>query len=109
MRKHVLVIDDIFTTGATARAAAKTLLDAGAASVWVATLARARMRDQRRVNSARFDEAEGRTNVEGDQVLENPGFIVSHPSRKNEDAARVGHPEELQQASIFSSHDQSSF
>lgn len=39
--KHVLVIDDILTTGATARAAAKTLADAGAASVWVATLARA--------------------------------------------------------------------
>ncbi len=40
--KHVLVIDDILTTGATARAAAQTLLRAGAASVWVATLARAR-------------------------------------------------------------------
>ena len=39
--KHVLVIDDILTTGATARAAAKTLADAGAVSVWVATLARA--------------------------------------------------------------------
>ncbi len=40
-RKHVLLIDDIFTTGATARAAAQALLQAGAASVWVATLARA--------------------------------------------------------------------
>jgi ComF family protein len=40
--KHVLVIDDILTTGATARAAAKALVDAGATSVWVATLARAR-------------------------------------------------------------------
>ena len=40
--KHVLVIDDIFTTGATARAAARRLIEAGAASVWVATLARAR-------------------------------------------------------------------
>jgi ComF family protein len=39
--RHVLVIDDILTTGATARAAAQTLLRAGAASVWVATLARA--------------------------------------------------------------------
>jgi predicted phosphoribosyltransferase len=29
------------TTGATARAAAKALIEAGAASVWVATLARA--------------------------------------------------------------------
>jgi ComF family protein len=38
---HVLLVDDILTTGATARAAAQTLLRAGAASVWVATLARA--------------------------------------------------------------------
>ncbi len=40
--KHVLLIDDILTTGATARAAALALVRAGAASVWVATLARAR-------------------------------------------------------------------
>ena len=40
--KHILLIDDILTTGATARAAAAALTGAGAASVWVATLARAR-------------------------------------------------------------------
>jgi ComF family protein len=40
--KNILLIDDIFTTGATARAAAQVLVRAGAASVWVATLARAR-------------------------------------------------------------------
>ena len=45
-KRHVLIIDDILTTGATARAVSKALRDAGAASVWVATLARAR-----RVNS----------------------------------------------------------
>lgn len=39
--RHVLLIDDIFTTGSTARAATQALLRAGAASVWVATLARA--------------------------------------------------------------------
>jgi ComF family protein len=40
--KHILLIDDILTTGATARSAARSLVRAGAASVWVATLARAR-------------------------------------------------------------------
>jgi ComF family protein len=41
--KHILVIDDIFTTGATARAVAQELRRAGAASVRIATLARARL------------------------------------------------------------------
>ncbi|MFZ0747328.1 MAG: ComF family protein [Terracidiphilus sp.] len=40
--RHVLVVDDILTTGATARAAAQALIKAGAETVWVATLARAR-------------------------------------------------------------------
>jgi ComF family protein len=40
--RHILLIDDIFTTGATARSASRALLRAGAVSVWVATLARAR-------------------------------------------------------------------
>ncbi len=40
--RHILLIDDILTTGATARAAALALKRAGASSVWVATLARAR-------------------------------------------------------------------
>jgi ComF family protein len=85
MGRHVLVIDDIFTTGATVRAAAKTLVDAGAASVWVATLARARMRDNR-MRSARFDDAE-----ENSSLADNP--LAAN----------------LQGASIYSSHDQSSF
>jgi len=41
--RHILLVDDIFTTGATARAASQALLKAGAASVCVATLARARL------------------------------------------------------------------
>ena len=41
--KHILVIDDIFTTGATARSVAQELRRAGAASVWIGTVARARL------------------------------------------------------------------
>ncbi|MGZ7107089.1 MAG: ComF family protein [Candidatus Angelobacter sp.] len=40
--RHILLIDDILTSGATARAATRSLIRAGAASVCVATLARAR-------------------------------------------------------------------
>ncbi len=40
--RDILLVDDILTTGATARAAALALKRAGAATVWVATLARAR-------------------------------------------------------------------
>lgn len=38
---EVLLIDDIYTTGATARECSRVLRRAGAAKVWVATLARA--------------------------------------------------------------------
>jgi ComF family protein len=39
--REVLLVDDIMTTGATARECARVLMRAGAAKVWVATLARA--------------------------------------------------------------------
>jgi ComF family protein len=56
--KHILLIDDILTTGATARAASLALTRAGAASVWVATLARAGRIYGRPGSSARLDYAE---------------------------------------------------
>jgi len=55
--QHVLVIDDILTTGATARAAAQALVKAGAASVWVATLARAQ-RTEKTGGTLVFEDAE---------------------------------------------------
>jgi len=85
--KHVLVIDDIYTTGATARATAQALMNAGAESVRVATLARARMiHDNRRNVSAYFDDAEENLALAGNALAAN-----------------------LQGVLKLSSHDQSSF
>jgi len=43
--RHILLVDDIYTTGATARTCSRALMDAGAASVRVATVARAQRRE----------------------------------------------------------------
>jgi len=73
--QHILLIDDILTTGATARAAAQTLLKAGAASVWVATLARAQraVGFGRSTGSAIFEEGELNNNqtLEDNETLTN--------------------------------------
>jgi ComF family protein len=70
--RHILLIDDIMTTGATARSAAQALLRAGAKSVWVATLARARriQVESGSPSSADDEELKRRT---GDSVLERQG------------------------------------
>jgi ComF family protein len=43
--REVLLVDDIMTTGATARECSRVLREAGAAKVWVATVARAQRLD----------------------------------------------------------------
>ena len=68
--RNILLVDDILTTGATARAAAQTLLKAGAASVWVATLARAQRSTGfgRHMNTAR-DQNNEEDNEEYSEIL----------------------------------------
>jgi predicted amidophosphoribosyltransferase len=65
---HVLLIDDIYTTGATARACTRALLKAGAASVWVATVARAQFEHIVRPRLARLAETEGDSEVLGEDL-----------------------------------------
>ena len=84
--KHILLVDDILTTGATARAAAKTLMEAGADSVWVATLARAR----------RFGYQRGT-------------FILYDDVEENSDLASNALAATMHEAFTYSSHDQPSF
>jgi len=62
--RNVLLVDDILTTGATARAAAQSLVRAGAASVYVATLARAR-----RIHSATAASVDPQHADKGDIAL----------------------------------------
>jgi ComF family protein len=55
--REVLLIDDILTTGATARECARVLLRAGAAKVWVATVARAQPESVKALGAKDFEES----------------------------------------------------
>ncbi len=59
--KHILLVDDIYTTGATARECTRTLLAAGAASVHVATLSRAQAEAPTLWDAASFAASMGST------------------------------------------------
>jgi ComF family protein len=76
--QNILLVDDILTTGATARAAAQTLMNAGAASVWVATLARAQRSTLfgRDFNSADYEN--GHENI--DEETYEDGEILTGPA-----------------------------
>ena len=79
--RHILLIDDIYTTGATARAASQALIKAGAATVWVATLARARrIYQNRRGSSAMFQDAEGKHDVPGSSPAKVSQLASMHSS-----------------------------
>jgi ComF family protein len=87
--RQVLLIDDIYTTGATARTCSQVLRRAGAASVWVATVAR----PQREVFSApQFEELPMQEDVAfwGDTPNEIKTAMVAQSSsgrRNNQTAA----------------------
>ena len=79
--QHLILVDDILTTGATARAAAQTLVEAGAASVWVATLARAQRAEG--FGNARFYESHEEDDARA-------GAAAANPDAAGRDAASRG-------------------
>jgi ComF family protein len=81
--KHLLLIDDILTTGATARSAAQTLLRAGAASVWVATLARARRENEfyRGADFRNSQDTKENTGIDSTDSSDSTNHLSRHSSQ----------------------------
>jgi len=81
--KDILLVDDILTTGATARAAAQALRRAGAQSIYVATLARARREafDRIRTGWTREDAADDADAHNNGEVFEFSEPISSQEQR----------------------------
>ncbi len=74
--RNILLVDDILTTGATARAAAQSLLKAGAATVYVATLARARRIHQQPERSIRYETPPTRHTYCRRFTVSRPAFVI---------------------------------
>jgi ComF family protein len=101
--QNILLVDDILTTGATARAAAQALINAGAASVWVATLARAQRSTLfgRDFNSARdlnsaleensYDYADEETYEDG-EILTSPATNAARHASSSDSTSNWDQP-----------------
>jgi ComF family protein len=84
--RHILLVDDILTTGATARAASQALLRAGAASVWVATLARAQsdVGLWRSFDGAGAEEGEPLAGTQPGTAMHDAGFSLDTSSLRGQ-------------------------
>lgn len=74
--RDILLVDDILTTGATAREAARVLMEAGAATVWVATLARAQRASQAHGDAVEEEEWDSERQADGPPPMMPPGRMT---------------------------------